>query len=416
MTATGVRQKDLFASSGERVYTVSELASGVRSLLEDTFGLVRVIGEISSLSLASSGHAYFSLKDENASLPAVIFRSAVARIGGEVPAEGTEVECLGRLTLYEPRGRTQLVVEWMVPRGAGALGLQFLQRKEKLAAEGLFDPERKRPIPFLPGRIGIVTSPTGAAVRDILKVLARRFPSVPVLICPVRVQGEGAAEEIAAAIERMGDGKHCDVLIAGRGGGSLEDLWAFNEEVVVRAVAASKVPVISAVGHEVDLVLSDLAADVRAPTPTAAAELVVPDRRELLDHLDERVKDLRRVLKLCVSTARHRLLDTARRIRDPRRVLDAYRLRLDEAQRTAVSRVTLEVERRRTRLQGQIGALSSLNPLAVLERGYGVVSRPDGETVRKSAQVSAGDSIHVRLHQGSLDGTVTRVHSGPEKK
>jgi exodeoxyribonuclease VII large subunit len=401
-------QKDLFASSEQRIYTVSELAREVRAHLEDSFGLVRVVGEISSLSVAASGHAYFSLKDPDASLPAVMFRGAIARIGGEVPAEGTEVECLGRMTLYEPRGRTQLVVEWMVPRGAGALGLKFLELKDRLSAQGLFDPERKRPLPLLPESIGIVTSPTGAAVRDILRVLARRFPSVPVLICPVRVQGEGAAEEIAAAIRRMGDGRHCDVLIAGRGGGSLEDLWAFNQEIVVRAVVASRVPVISAVGHEVDLVLSDLAADVRAPTPTAAAELVVPDRGELLEHVGELAKDLLRIIKLEISTARHRLLDTAGRIGDPRRVLDAYRLRLDDAQRTAVNRISLEVERRRTRLQGRLGALSSLNPLAVLERGYGVVSRSDGQTVTRSTQVATGDPIHIRLHQGSLDATVTK--------
>jgi exodeoxyribonuclease VII large subunit len=405
---TPTRQKDLFASSDQRVYTVSELAREVRSHLEEEFGMVRVIGEISSLSVAASGHAYFSLKDPDASLPAVMFRGAITRIGGQVPQEGTEVECLGRMTLYEPRGRTQLVVEFMVPRGAGALGLKFLQLKEKLSAEGLFAPERKRPLPLLPESIGIVTSPTGAAVRDILKVLSRRFPSIPVLVCPVRVQGEGSAEEIAEAIERMGDGKHCDVLIAGRGGGSLEDLWAFNEEVVVRAVVASKVPVISAVGHEVDLVLSDLAADVRAPTPTAAAELVVPDRGELLDHVGELSKDLHRIMKLELSTARHRLLDTASRIRDPRRVLDAYRLRLDDAQRTAINRITLEVERRRTRLQGQLGSLSSLNPLAVLERGYSVVSKADGKTVTKSTQVSSGDPINIRLHQGHLDATVTK--------
>jgi len=402
------RQKDLFAQSEQRVYTVSELAREVRAHLEDSFGVVRVVGEISSLSVAASGHAYFSLKDPDASLPAVMFRGAIARIGGQVPAEGTEVECLGRMTLYEPRGRTQLVVEFMVPRGAGALGLKFLQLKEKLAAEGLFAPERKRPLPLLPGSIGIVTSPTGAAVRDILKVLANRFPSIPVLICPVRVQGEGSAEEIAEAIERMGDGKHGDVLIAGRGGGSLEDLWSFNEEAVVRAIVASKVPVISAVGHEVDLVLSDLAADVRAPTPTAAAEMVVPDRQELLDHLLESIKDLQRVMKLELSTARHRLLDTASRIRDPRRVLETYRQRVDEAQNTAINIITLEVERRRTRLQGQLGALSSLNPLAVLERGYSVVSRPDGQTVTKSTQVSSGDPIHVRLHQGQLDAKITK--------
>jgi exodeoxyribonuclease VII large subunit len=405
---TPARQKDLFTSSEQRVYTVSELAREVRAHLEDEFGMVRVVGEISSLSVAASGHAYFSLKDPDASLPAVMFRGAITRIGGEVPPEGTEVECLGRMTLYEPRGRTQLVVEFMVPRGAGALGLKFLQLKEKLSAEGLFDPERKRPLPLLPESIGIVTSPTGAAVRDILKVLARRFPSIPVLICPVRVQGEGAAEEIAAAIGKMGDGQHCDVLIAGRGGGSLEDLWAFNEEIVVRAVVASKVPVISAVGHEVDLVLSDLAADVRAPTPTAAAEMVVPDRRELVDHIDELAKDLLRIMKLELSTSRRRLLETTGRIRDPRRVLDAYRLRLDDAQRTAIARITLEVERRRTRLQGQLGALTSLNPLAVLERGYSVVSRPDGQTVTKSTQVETGDPIHVRLHQGRLDATVIK--------
>jgi len=453
-------QADLF-SSEDRTYTVSELTGEVRALLEDRFGLVRVVGELSGISLASSGHLYFSLKDEHASMPAVMFRSAAARLP-DLPAEADEVECLGRLTMYEPRGRAQLIVERLVPRGAGELGLRFLRLKKKLAAEGLFDPERKRPLPFIPKCIGVVTSPTGAAIRDILKVLGRRFPSVPVLIYPVKVQGDQAPGEIAAAIERLEEGGECDVIIIGRGGGSAEDLWAFNEEIVVRAVAVSKVPIISAVGHEVDIVLSDLAADLRAPTPSAAAELVVPDRRELQDRLAERVTSFGRMITLRLAEARRHLAETAGRVRDPRLVLAAYRLRLDETQRAANEalagslgvgrrkltdlrlvlaghdpRQSLELARqalgsgrqrieraalgglveRRTRLARAKDALRRLDPLSVLARGYSVVTTEDGKVLKEASSVKPGDEIHVRLQHGELDAGVhdKQPHKGPPR-
>ncbi len=450
--------QDLFASSAE-VFSVSELAVRVRSLLEERFGLVRVSGELSGLSVAASGHAYFSLKDERTSFPAVMFRQAVNRAGA-LPAEGEEVECLGRLTLYQARGRAQLVVESMTARGAGLLGQRFLRLKAKLTEEGLFAPERKRPLPLLPKGIGVVTSPTGAAIRDILKILDQRFPSVPVLIYPARVQGAGAAAEIVRGIERLGDGGECDVLIVGRGGGSLEDLWAFNEEEVVRAVVASSVPVISAVGHEIDLVLSDLAADVRAPTPTAAAEMVVPDREQLREQWARRSEALARGLRLRLVEARRHLAEMSHRMRDPRWVLAAHRMRLDDIVRsgqTALAgrlaharralgdrrlelaahdpRPTLSLARsrldngnrrlhraldaslreRRLQLDSGRAMLSKLNPLSVLARGYSVVSRADGRVVHHSSELAIGDSIAVRLAQGSFRGTVDQV-SEPESK
>ncbi|HUU02729.1 MAG TPA: exodeoxyribonuclease VII large subunit [Myxococcota bacterium] len=448
---------DLF-SPEDKTYTVSELTGDVRALLEDRFGLVRVVGELSGLSRASSGHFYFSLKDERASIQAVMFRSAAARLP-DLPEDGDEVECLGRLTMYEPRGRTQLIVERLVPRGAGELGLRFLRLKKKLAAEGLFDPECKRPLPYIPGCIGVVTSPTGAAIRDILNVLGRRFPSVPVLIYPVRVQGDQAAAEIAAGIERLEEGGECDVIIIGRGGGSAEDLWAFNEEIVVRAVAASKVPIVSAVGHEVDIVLSDLAADLRAPTPSAAAELVVPDRDELQDRLTERVATFSNMISLRLAEAHRRLAETAGRVRDPRLVLAAYRLRLDESLRAAnsvvdarldharreltnlrlvlagrdprpsfkLARQTLDSGRarfersalgdlldRRMRIERGRDALRRLDPLSVLARGYSVVTTEDGKVLQEISSVKPGDEIHVRLQRGELDAGVHRVQPHKE--
>jgi exodeoxyribonuclease VII large subunit len=436
------------------VYTVSELSTLLKKQLESSFGSIKVVGQVSGLTLASSGHAYFSLKDDQAVLAAVMFRSALARLPHSVLKEGEQIECLGRLTYYEPRGRIQLVVEYIVPQGAGALELKFLKLKAELQAEGLFESAKKRPLPKMPETIGVVTSPTGAAIRDILKVLRRRFPGVSVLLCPARVQGEGAAEEIAAAIELIGDEKYADVLIVGRGGGSIEDLWAFNEEIVVRAVAASKIPVISAVGHEVDIVLSDLAADVRAATPSAAAEMVVPDRSELLRSLEQKKDSLRQAISLKLALCRRELSDRARRIRDPRFVLASHRLRIDEARRSAEASINrrLEIERRRlsgsqvglvgqvpqkrlalqrsrlsrakanlihlienglnsrkVALQSHRQTINNLSPLAVLERGYSIVTTKQQELVRDASQLSVGDSIDVRLHRGSIAGTVEKI-------
>jgi exodeoxyribonuclease VII large subunit len=455
---------DLFAKRRDRIFTVSELAGGVRDALEKSFGFIRVVGEISGLTVAGSGHAYFTLKDDKATLSTVMFKTALGRLGGNLPADGTQVEGVGRLTFYEPRGRTQLVLEWLVPCGEGEFGLRFLRLKSKLQAEGLFDPSKKRPLPTLPASIGLVTSQDGAAVRDVLKVLSRRFPSVPVLVCPVRVQGEGAALEIAQGIERMGDGNHGQVLIVTRGGGSIEDLWAFNEEVLVRSIAAAKVPVISAVGHETDLVLSDLAADVRAPTPSAAAELVVPDREQLHEQLNERAKTLAQVMRLSLSASRYRLLDLSGRFRDPRLILAGQRLRMDDLSRRmhvllgeAINKrskgldefrirlATFEphscLKRNRQRNQQlstrlftamRVGtdqarqqvlafesALLGLSPLAVLSRGYALASDSSGNLLREAGEVKAKDSIFIRLHRGSLTATVETIrheNKGIDKK
>jgi exodeoxyribonuclease VII large subunit len=446
---------DWLLSSSEQVLTVSELAARARLLLEEQFPLVRVVGEVSDRSVAGSGHVYFSLKDDRATFPSVMFRTAVARIGGIFPEDGTEVEALGRVTLYEPRGRTQLLVEWLTPRGEGALGLELLQLRNKLQAEGLFDPAKKRPLPTLPKLVGIVTSLQGAVLHDMLRVMGWRFPAIPILIYPVRVQGLGAAAEIASAVKRMGDGRHGDVLIVARGGGSAEDLSAFNDESVVRAVAASRVPVVSAVGHETDVVLCDWAADARAPTPTAAAELVAPDAQVLRQRVVERQQQLGRLLQLLLEKDRRRLLELAGSLRDPRLVLAKHRMRLDEMrlrmlgqlnrkmqqERNRFSRIQVrlaslhprqrlkqerwrsqnlqarlrelavhQIEQRRLRLQGAAQALSNLNPLAVLSRGYGLVIGPKGNVLRSSKEVSSGDPISVRLYKGSLDATVIRAH------
>ena len=451
---------DLFARSQERVWTVSELTGRLRRLLESEFGWVRVSGEISGLKRAGSGHVYFQLKDESAALDAVLFRAAAARQPGGLPLDGEQVECLGRLTLYAPRGRTQLVVEQVAPRGAGELALRFERLKQRLAGEGLFAPERKRPLPWLPACIGLVTSPSGAAVRDVLQVLERRFPALPVLIAPVRVQGQGAAAEIAAAIGWLAGSGRVDVLIACRGGGSLEDLWAFNEEAVVRAIAAAAVPVISAVGHETDVVLADLAADVRAPTPSAAAELVVPDRAALRDRLADQVRALQRLAGHRLERDRHRLAAAARRMRDPRLVLAAHRLRLDEAARRLADalgarsrhqrrrlvelRVRLaaneprsrlragrqrlvglrrrldaaardSVRRRRQQLEARGQALAGLSPLAVLGRGYSLVTGPDGRLLRDAGRLRPGDALGVRPARGRLRARVQQVGRSDDK-
>jgi exodeoxyribonuclease VII large subunit len=447
-------QDDLFASSTPQAFTVSELAARARRLLEESFPIVRVVGELTDLSRAPSGHAYFSLKDQAAVFPAVMFRPAVARIGGALPPPGTAVECLGRLTLYEPRGRTQLVVEWLVPQGAGLLSIRLLQLRAKLQAEGLFDPARKRRLPRFPAAIGVVTSPHGAAVHDILKVLSWRFPSIPVLIAPVRVQGEGAAAQIAAALARLGNGGRVEVVILARGGGSSEDLSAFNDEGVVRAVAACAVPVVSAIGHELDVVLSDMAADLRAPTPTAAAELVVPDRREVGRHLQVLIERSGRLLHWRLESSRNRLGGAGARIRDPRLVLAAHRIRLDEVRaraqasldqrsrggREALVRLRLGLaaadpraavrerrawlgetaarlprgmrlllERRRSVLGTRRTGLASLSPLAVLSRGYAVVFGSRGQALKDAGQVAVGERIRVRLRRGSLGGRVESI-------
>ncbi len=311
-----------------RIHTVSELTRELKGTLEGRFFQVAVRGEISNFRPAASGHVYFTLKDEGACLAAVLFRAEATRLKFKLK-DGLSVVLRGRLSVYEARGQYQLICESVEPEGAGALALAFEQLKQKLSAEGLFDPERKRPIPFLAKRIGVVTSPTGAALRDFLRVLNDRFP-IPVLLAPARVQGEGAAAEIARGIERLAESGLVDVIVVTRGGGSIEDLWAFNEEAVARAVASCPVPVVSAVGHEVDFTICDFVADRRCATPTDAAKTLAPSREDLARQLDKHRRHLGQLALRLVSLRRERLQLRARQLGDPRRAIAEERLALDD--------------------------------------------------------------------------------------
>ncbi len=399
-------------SSADRVQSVSQLTGQIKGTLEGRFGAVWVSGEISNFSRPQSGHCYLTLKDDAAQIRAVIWRNT-ARAARFEMHDGLEVICQGYLDVYAPRGSYQLVIQKIEPKGLGALERALRLLREKLAAEGLFEPARKRPLPRFPRRIAFVTSPTGAAVRDFLEVLRRRWRDVHVLIVPVRVQGEGSAAEIAAGIElvnRLAD--QVDVLVVGRGGGSLEDLWAFNEELVVRAIYASRIPVISAVGHEIDVTLSDLVADVRALTPSEAAERIVPAAEELREFLDRQRLRLATALRGRFHLARARM-DNVANCRVFRRPLERVQLlgrRLDELQSRAARAVDRRVEIAKARVQEKASQLESLSPLGVLARGYSLTTRlPGGEIVGVADQVAAGDLLRTRLASGELVSRVEQI-------
>ncbi len=400
--------------SQPRVLSVSELTAELKDLVEESFVQVWVVGEISGLARPASGHVYLTLKDDQAQLRAVIWRSNARRLRFDLE-DGLEVVCRGRLEVYAPRGTYQLIIEQIEPRGLGALERAFRRLYERLAREGLFDAARKRPLPALVRRIAVVTSPSGAAVRDFLQVLSRRWGGADVLIVPSRVQGEGAAEELAAAlwaVNRLRPAPDCVVLT--RGGGSLEDLWAFNEEVLVRAIVASRVPVVSAVGHEIDVTLSDLAADVRALTPSEAAERLAPAAEELIARLRQTGRRLARAARSCVSAARLRLDALAghrafrrpfERVHDLARRMDEWAVRCRQAARRHVV-----ASRRQVESLG--GRLEALSPLAVLSRGYSITRRAaDGRIVRDSGELKPGEQIATRLARGEA---VSRVEQTTE--
>lgn len=399
------------------VLSVSQLTDVVKELLEGTFPAVDVTGEITNFSRAHSGHCYFTLKDDNAQVRAVMWRSAAARLRFDLH-DGLEVVCHGGLEVYAARGTYQLVVDRIVPRGMGALELALRQLHTKLAAEGLFAPQRKRPLPRFPRRIAVVTSPTGAAIKDFLEVLRRRWRGTDVWIIPARVQGERAGAEIAAGIA-LANRVHAaiDTLVVCRGGGSAEDLWAFNEERVVRAIAASQIPVVSAVGHEIDVTLSDLAADVRALTPSEAAELVVPSADEMRGLLGQFGGRLRAGLSRRAALARSRLtaLAASRVLRRPmERVHDLAR-RLDELEARATKAQHRRLEQARHRVEQLGGKLDSLSPLEVLARGYSLTERADdGHLVRDARTLKMGDRLRTRLARGSVLSTVAQVEGGAE--
>jgi exodeoxyribonuclease VII large subunit len=388
------------------VYTVSDLTREIRDILESNFPSIWVEGEISNCHLHSSGHLYFTLKDDRAQIRAVMFRSQVQYLSF-VPEDGMHVLCLGRLGVYEARGEYQLYLDFMEPRGVGALLLAFEQLKARLAREGLFNQERKRRIPFLPRVVGIVTSPTGAVIRDMLQILGRRFPNLQVVVRPVKVQGEGAAEEISQAIEDLNQWPGVDVIVVARGGGSLEDLWAFNEEKVARAIAASKVPVVSAVGHEVDYTIADFVADLRAPTPSAAAELIVPLKADL----ERAILDLRtRLLHAMEKNLKDRRAHVSNfmgRLQDPRRRVRQERLLLDELLSSLQRAMKAELKLKRSLLEQRAAVLETLSPLKILGRGYSIVRRhPQREIIREASSLSKGDLLDITFHRGTALCTV----------
>jgi len=430
----------------KRILTVSQLTGLIRGVLEENFEHVWVEGEISNLAMPASGHLYFTLKDAGAQLRCVMFRASSRALKFR-PRDGMGLIVRGRLTVYDQRGDYQLLVEYLEPQGLGALQMAFIQLKERLVKEGLFAEEHKKPIPRLPQRIGIVTSATGAAIHDILHVLNRRFANLEILLYPVRVQGEGAAAEIAGAIRDFNRLGLADVLIVGRGGGSLEDLWAFNEEMVARAIYQSRIPVISAVGHEVDFTIADFVADLRAPTPSAAAELVVRSKTELAAEVDSLAHRLRQAMGRRLAEFQGELQLLSRSLKDPTMLLGHLAQRVDElaarldlaargGQERRRERVTflvnrlrlrnpaLEVERGRELLQGLsnraeravarrldmareatavcAGKLEALSPLATLARGYAIANRlPEGTVMRQSGQLAVGDRLSLRFFRGS---------------
>jgi exodeoxyribonuclease VII large subunit len=447
------------APSFHSIYTVSQLTAEIKTLLERNFESLWVEGEISNVRLPSSGHLYFTLKDESAQVRGVMFRLQTRLLKFE-PADGLQVVCYGRLSVYEPRGEYQIVVDYLEPKGLGALQLAFEQLKEKLTREGLFDPAHKKPIPHLPQKIGIVTSPTGAAIRDILKIIDRRFANVHILLYPVRVQGAGAAQEIAQAVGELNQWPGIDVIIVGRGGGSLEDLWAFNEEAVARAIFDSRVPIISAVGHEVDFTIADFVADLRAPTPSAAAELVVRNKAELIQSLESLGRRLGNASRAALEARRERFLSLIHRLADPRRRLSDQRLRLDDlfsrlfhsmnqgllrknerlrlkadslillhpgrrlaeythrlAQLSTRLSLALRAQLRflRQRTEGYMGKLQTLSPLAVLERGYSIARLlPSKEVIRRASRLKGEDRVSVKVHRGEFIARVEEVN--PEEE
>lgn len=367
------------------IVSVSELTARIKSALELGFDDVVVRGEVSGLSRPRSGHVYLNLKDDSASLRAVLWKSAAQKLVFDLQ-DGLSVRAWGSINVYAPRGEYQLTIRRVEPEGIGALELAFRQMFARLQAEGLFDPDRKRPLPEFPRRIAVVTSPTGAAVRDFLQVVGRRWRASEVLIVPTKVQGPGAAEEVAAGIALANRVAGVDLVVVTRGGGSLEDLWAFNEEVVARAIAGSRVPVVSAVGHEVDVTIADHAADFRALTPSEAGERCVPDAREVQARLDRLRESLARSLRDRLTDARYRL--------------ESLSDRLDRLMRRAV-------DDRRHRLGRLAAGLEALSPLSVLARGYSLTTR-DGSLVRRASDVAAGDRLETRLGSGRV---VSRVES-----
>ena len=433
--------------SERHIFTVTELTHKIKSLLESAYPFVWVMGEISNFRIPGSGHFYFTLKDADSQISAVMFRPQNKALKF-TPEDGLSVVAMGRLNVYERRGVYQIILEYLEPEGVGVLQLAFEKLKARLAEEGLFDERFKKPLPFLPGKIAVVTSPTGAAIRDILNVIYRRYPNVDVEIAPARVQGEQAAEEVAEAVNLINERGLAEIIVVARGGGSLEDLQAFNSEGVARAIFASSIPVVSAVGHETDFTIADFVADVRAPTPSAAAELIVPVKEDLERTLEQVSAALRTGVLQRLRILRERTGQVSRRLVHPKRQIADYRLRLDDAAQRMVkgftrhlrmmrdrqevlrdrlfrssprslvedlhvklkysvfnlsSAMQLYFQSKRSSLQATAARLDALSPLAILDRGYSVTrTLPDYAVVRDVQQVSVGQQVEVTLSRGGM--------------
>jgi len=396
--------------TAKKVFSISELTRDIRMTLEMNFSGVWIEGEVSNLVKHTSGHWYLSLKDENAQVSAVIFRNVNQGVRFEMK-DGLKVLALGKISVYDKRGQYQIIIEKIEPKGIGALELALRQLTEKLKREGLFDPAHKKMLPFFPSRIGVITSPTGAVIRDILNVSKRRFPSIPILLYPVKVQGEGAREEIAKAIEDMNRMELCDVLIVGRGGGSLEDLWAFNEEIVVRAIFDSRIPIISAVGHEIDVTLSDLVADRRAATPSQAAEFAVPSREEILSRMRQSRERMHLAVFNFLASEKERLfnLKDSYALTQPGRLLEQARQTLDDLVRQMSNYFKNFVSAKKAEFGKSIAQLEALSPLAILTRGYSISLDEKKRVIRDIKEIKPGDVILTQLGKGNFRSKVTEV-------
>jgi exodeoxyribonuclease VII large subunit len=436
---TNLKNKSM-ADRPAHIYTISEITQDIKLILENTFDQVWVEGEVSGLSRIPTGTVFFNLKDSASLLKCVIFFSAASNIKFELK-DGMQLICCGRISVYEKDGKYQLYVQSAEPKGIGSLQLALEQLKQKLEKEGLFKPEHKREIPYLPSRIGVVTSLSGAAIKDILKVLDRRFKDTHIIINPAKVQGEGAKEEIAQAIKdfndfnsRLDPTSRIEVMIVGRGGGSIEDLWAFNEEIVARAIYNSKIPVISAVGHERDVTIADLVADVRAATPSVAAELVIPKKEDLKDRLIELAGDLKRTLSEIalnfqenIDELLHRLLLGAGHILElnagelntlakkltllnPRVIINRYQEKMTDLASQIYVRLNHFIKLRQAEFTKALEKLSSLSPLNILGRGYSITFQmPEDRIIKEAAGVKVGEFIKTKLHKGEILSQVTEV-------
>lgn len=444
----------LFENQTPRIYTVSALTEKIKDLLEDHFDFLWVEGEISNFRAPSSGHYYMVLKDEKAQIRTVMFRPQTLYLKF-TPEDGMKVIAQGRIGVYQPRGEYQVILDYLEPVGIGALALAFEQLKKKLAAQGIFDEEVKRPLPFLPQRVAVITSPTGAAIRDFLKIIHRRFANIEITIVPVKVQGDEATKEMVEAIEIVNRELNVDVIVLTRGGGSLEDLWAFNQEELALAIRASRIPVVSAVGHEIDITISDLAADFRAPTPSAAAEILVVEKKSLQERLKEIKGHLESGLKTHLTHLNQRLMFLSKGLRDPRKRIADFWLRLDELNGRLVRQMDLIIKERkrdlsaegralllhspikmfallreRIEFQGRTLALmisgrlrenrmnlslleakiKDLSPLSVLKRGYSITRKlPEKMILKDVSGVEKGDDVNVILAEGEMECRIKKI-------